>query len=152
MRFVADTMLGKLARWLRVLGYDTHYQPRYRPGDIDHFVKHGRIILSRHKKMADRYDNGVLLYSNHTGEQMAELKEKIGLVSDSSRWFSRCLVCNEVLKHVHPQQAGESIPDYIFYQYSKTNMIRSCPSCGRYYWPGSHREKMLEQLRNWGLS
>ena len=149
MRFIADCMLGKLAKWLRVLGYDTHYQRYYRPGDVDHLVEKGRCLLSRHKRITDHYTNAVLLRANAVGGQVAELKEQVCLDPDQSDWFSRCLICNILLVEVQEEVARENVPEHVFYE----NMtgIRFCPSCGRYYWPGSHRTKMVRQLNEWGF-
>ena len=149
MRFVADSMLGKLARWLRVLGYDTCYQSYYGQGVIDQLVKQGRRLLSRHKDMADHYANAVLLHDNNIGGQIAELRQTGLLTPDQSTWFTRCLVCNALLEKPEETRARENVPEYIFYQ----NMaeIRFCPSCRRYYWPGSHRIRMLRQLQEWGF-
>ena len=68
IRFVADCMLGKLAKWLRVLGYDTHYQRYYRPGEIDQLVKKGRRLLSRHKRITEHYIDAVLIHANGVGD------------------------------------------------------------------------------------
>ena len=149
MRFVADSMLGKLAKWLRILGYDTHYQPYYRHGVIDQLLKEDRCLLSRHKEISDQYGNALLLHADQVGEQLAELKNMANLAPERSNWFSRCLICNSLLREVRQDEASENVPEYVFYQ----NMagIRSCPSCGRYYWPGSHRTRMIRQLREWGF-
>jgi uncharacterized protein with PIN domain len=149
VRFVADCMLGKLAKWLRVLGYDTHYQHYYRSGDIDQLVRKGRLLLSRHKRITDDYVNAVLILSNGVGGQLAELKEMDYLKSDQSKMFSRCLVCNVLLTQAQEDAARENVPEYVFYE----NMtgIRFCPSCERYYWPGSHRTRMVRQIKEWGL-
>ncbi len=142
-------MLGRLAKWLRVLGYDTHYQSHYRPGVLDKFVREGRLLLSRRSGTTTGYPDALLIRGNRVGEQMIELKERIHLAPDRSHWFTRCLICNAVLEQVNAHEARENVPEYVFYQ----NMpgIRSCSSCGRYYWPGSHRTRMLKQLATWGF-
>ena len=61
MWFVADSMLGKLAKWLRVLGYDTHYQGYYGPGVIAQLVKDNRLLLSRHNETVNRYLGTLLI-------------------------------------------------------------------------------------------
>lgn len=149
MRFVADSMLGKLAKWLRVLGYDTLYQPYYGHGVIDQLLKEDRRLLSRREETSNQYSNSILLHADIAGEQLAELKDMVNLAPDRSNWFSRCLICNALLRKAQPDEARENVPEYVFYQ----NMagIRSCPSCGRYYWPGSHRARMIRQLREWGF-
>ncbi|MDY6972745.1 MAG: Mut7-C RNAse domain-containing protein [Thermodesulfobacteriota bacterium] len=150
MKFVADAMLGKLAKWLRVLGYDTCYQRCYPPGAIDQLVQEGRRLLSRQKEITFRYGNAILLRGHRVGRQMAELKDRVHLAPDWSKWFSRCLVCNALLEETPTEEARENVPEYIFFE--NINGIRFCPSCGRYYWPGSHRTSMVRQLEEWGFS
>ena len=149
IRFVADCMLGKLAKWLRVLGYDTHYQCYYRPGDIDQLVKMGRLLLSRHKRTTDHYVNAVLIHSNGVGGQITELKKMGYFEPDQSNWFSRCLICNVLLTEAQEDAARENVPEYVFYE--NMTEIRFCPSCRRYYWPGSHRARMVRKIKEWGL-
>ncbi|MBW1768681.1 MAG: hypothetical protein JRJ65_16750 [Deltaproteobacteria bacterium] len=109
MKFLADSMLGRLAKWLRVMGYDTYYQ----------------------------------------SEQLQEMKQGGNLTPDRSNWFSRCLICNVRLKEAEAEKARESVPEYVLYE--NLAGIRFCPSCSRYFWPGSHRERMIRQLEEWGL-
>ena len=148
-KFVADCMLGRLAKWLRALGYDTHYQRYYRPGDIENLVKEGRLFLSRHRGKTDHYTHAVFIHANGVSDQIAELKKKAHLTSVRLTWFSRCLVCNVLLTDAQIDSARENVPEYVFYE----NMagIRLCPLCGRYYWPGSHRKSMIRQLEEWGF-
>ena len=143
-------MLGKLAKWLRIMGYDTHYQSSYRIDTIDQLVREGRRFLSRHKETSDRYNNAVLLRSNHVGEQIVELKEAVHLAPDRSKWFSRCLICNVLIEETPPEKIRDNVPAYVFCQ--NPGGIRFCPSCGRYYWPGSHRKRMERQLAEWGFT
>jgi uncharacterized protein with PIN domain len=149
IRFVADTMLGRLAKWLRVLGYDTHYQRHYGPGVMDEIVKAGALLLSRHRKKIHLHTDAVLLHGNTVGEQIAELKERLDLVPGRSRWFTRCLICNIQLIVIKIDEVRENVPEYVFHQ--NVSRIKYCPSCGRYYWPGSHRANMERQLEKWGF-
>jgi uncharacterized protein with PIN domain len=142
-------MLGKLAKWLRVLGYDTHYQSYYRSGAIDQFVRDGRCLLTRHKQRAHQYANAVMLHGNHVKEQLAELRKEMHLATDRSKWFVRCLVCNTLLENPREGDTEENVPDYVFHQNIKE--VRFCPACGRYFWPGTHRQRMVEQLEAWGF-
>ena len=150
MKFVADSMLGKLAKWLRVLGYDTHYQRFYRPGAIDRLLKGDRYLLSRHGAMANQYNKTVLLHADRVGVQLNELKDKLNLAPERSTWFSRCLVCNALLEETQPDDVRDNVPEYVFY--NNMTGVRSCPSCGRYYWAGSHRTRMVKQLAEWGFT
>jgi uncharacterized protein with PIN domain len=149
IRFVADTMLGRLAKWLRALGYDTHYQRHYGPGVMDGIVNTGALLLSRHREKTHLYTGAVLLHGNTVGEQIAELKERLDLMPERSRWFSRCLICNVKLMIIQIDEIRENVPEYVFHQ--NVSGIKCCPSCGRHYWPGSHKVRMEKQLKKWGF-
>jgi uncharacterized protein with PIN domain len=149
IKFIADSMLGKLAKWLRVLGYDTLYQPFYEEGVVAESVREGRQLLSRHKPTITHYANSVLILSDHVKDQLCELKNGGTITSDRSEWFSRCLLCNIPLEEAVGRDARENVPEYVFYQ--SAFGISFCPSCGRYFWQGSHRERMVSQLEEWGL-
>lgn len=149
VKFVADTMLGKLAKWLRVMGYDTVYQSFYGPGALEDFMKAGRILLTRHHLRAELPGQSLLLHQNRVGEQLAELRRQVDLSPDPALRFTRCLRCNTPLVDAPQAMAQEEVPEYIYYQ--NPGKIRFCPTCRRHYWPGSHRAGMEKQLQKWGL-
>lgn len=150
-RFLADSMLGKLARWLRVMGFDTHYQPYYDEKTMDRIINDGFTLLSRHRKKILRYPaHSILILSDRVEHQLQELRKTGYIPSHRSRWFTRCLLCNTLLKAVSVKDARENIPEYVYYQ--NVPEVRFCPSCGRYFWPGSHRNRMVNQLREWGIT
>ena len=148
-RFLADTMLGKLAKWLRIMGYDTIYRSSYKMGEIEENITAGRLILSRNTRLTDTHGHFFLIRSVHVGDQLHELSEGGYIIPQKSGWFSRCLVCNVILKNIPVEAARESVPEYVFYQ--NLTAIRFCPTCGRYFWPGSHRDRMIHQLKAWGF-
>jgi uncharacterized protein len=149
MRFIADSMLGKLAKWLRILGHDTYYQSYYSSDMIKLLVGENRWLLSRRKATAELYKNALLVQSDHVGDQLKEINDKVPLFLGSSYIFSRCIKCNVVLEDARAEVAEENIPEYVFYEH--TRGVRFCPSCKRYYWPGSHRERVARQLQAWKL-
>ena len=142
-------MLGKLSKWLRVLGYDTHYQSCYNEGALKKLAEEGRKLLSRRMQIRKLYSNALWLHSDHVLEQLLQLKETGALITDRSKWFTRCLVCNVPLTDAPVEAYVESVPDYILHQ--RISNLRLCPVCHRFFWPGSHREKMIHQLEEWGL-
>ncbi len=148
-RFGADSMLGRLSKWLRVMGYDTHYQSFYDDEAVVRLTKEGRIFLSRRTSVLERYSGAIRIYSDHVGEQLRELVHSGILKPDHSRWFRRCLVCNAPLQDTPPLLSMESVPDYILQQGGAN--IRSCPACRRLFWAGTHRENMIRQLERWGF-
>ncbi len=148
-RFVADSMLGRLSKWLRVMGYDTHYQPFFKEGVIQELVHGGHKLLSRHRATIILYPNSMLILSDHVRDQLHEMKKEGAFTADRSKWFTRCLTCNVPLREAEAEDTRANIPEYVFHRH--TSEIRFCPSCGRYFWPGSHRGRMIKQLEEWGF-
>jgi len=143
-------MVGRLAKWLRVLGYDTHYQTHYTPDRLETLLSQGRVLLTRHRKRAESSGRkAVLVHGNHVRDQLIGLARELHLEPVRSAWFSRCLICNTLLKQACENEARDKIPEYVFYQ--NMAQIHFCPTCGRYFWPGSHRTRMEDQLKKWGL-
>lgn len=149
MKFLCDSMLGKLSKWLRIMGYDTHYQSFYTKERISHLVDDGRILLSRHSPTVHQYPNSLLIRSDHVKEQLHEMRNEGHLTLERSEWFTRCLICNVTLKIAEAEYARENVPEYVFY--NNMTEIRFCPSCNRYFWPGNHRNNMMSQLKEWGF-
>ena len=149
-RFVADVMLGRLSKWLRVMGCDTHYQPFYKSETIDVYIRDGRLLLTKSARMFEKYSPSLLIETDHVRTQLQEIIKKGFLSLDYSRWFTRCLVCNVPLKCIAPEEAKNHTPEYIYSQ--NTSGIHFCPSCGRYFWPGSHKTRMMNQLSEWNLN
>jgi uncharacterized protein len=150
MRFVADIMLGRLARWLRVLGFDTRYQSFELTQDVTEMLERARIPLTRRRKLIPSLEGAVFIRYNSIGKQLIQLKKTLPLETCHVNWFSRCLLCNVLLMDAHEEAARDSIPEYVFHQ--NITSIRFCPVCGRYFWPGSHRDRMEKQLNIWGFT
>ena len=148
-KFFLDAMLGRLNKWLRVLGYDSICRRVFDQDRAPSHLKEGRILLTRHRKLFQRFDRVLLLDENHVGSQLAELREKLGMDPDRSRLFSRCLLCNVLLVEATEKMIKENVPDHVYHE--NIFNIRFCPSCGRFYWPGTHKNRMEKQLRQWGF-
>jgi len=146
MKFVADRMLGKLAKQLRMLGYDTLY---YRGEDAYPLIRLGRqesrVILTRNTKLMARKaeDMIVRITEDKPLPQLKELAQKAGIDMDEERIFSRCLLCNAVLDPISRTEAEGKVPDFIFHLQEQ---FFRCPQCSRIYWPGSHQENMQRRM------
>lgn len=149
IRFAADSMLGVLARYLRVMSYDTIYRSYYSDKILSELVKEGRILLTRSRATYRQYGNSIFIDSDLVKDQLKTVDNAIGLTKDREEWFKRCLVCNSSLLESKEEAAKDNVPDYIFLKYSKR--ILFCPSCKKFYWPGTHRQRMLERLKDWGF-
>ena len=148
-QFIIDTMLGKLAKWLRVMSYDAHYQSYYKDGELAQFIKDGRVLLSRDRKIIQEYEDSFFIKSDHVCDQLLEVKENGYIKESEIICFLRCLICNTPLEKIQVEKARGRIPEYIYNQ--NDNHIRFCRSCGRYFWPGSHKYRMTTQLKEWGF-
>lgn len=146
--FLLDSMLGRLGKWLRVMGFDTHYQPVYISGEIDRLHTGGRLLLSRNRTIVKSRRPALLINADQIRGQLYEIKNKGYLPVLKEKWFSRCLLCNILLADVTTEDICEDIPEYVL---SDTSGIRHCPQCKRYFWKGSHRKRMLNQIDEWKL-
>jgi uncharacterized protein len=147
MRFIADSMFGKLARTLRMLGYDTVYvrdNERSRLSDPD--LLSGRTLITTDRKISGAKD---LFFLDEIDplKQAVILKERFGLTADAG--FTVCMKCNTRLAVVEKSSVLALIPEKV-----KTNFdsFTSCPACGRVYWKGTHYIAMMEKIKKAGIS
>jgi uncharacterized protein len=144
IRFIADVMVGKLARWLRILGMDVLYSNKYEDDEIIQIAKEERrIILTRDTRLAARRDAPlhVLIESDFYKEQVRQVVRAFGISNFDV--FSRCLHCNLRLQKIDKESVFERVPPYV---YLSQQDFAVCPSCDRVYWHGTHTENMLKQL------
>jgi len=144
VRFVADVMLGRLARWLRVLGYDTLYDPH-----VPRFLlpveaqREDRVLLTRSRRMVEEHPRvrSYLVYPDRPREQLIEIMEHFELGTD---WiFSRCTLCNRLVEQVSPEEVKNLVPEAVLQMKSA---VYRCPGCGKIYWEGSHIHRFREFL------
>ncbi len=150
MKFIADRTLGKLAKGLRMLGYDTLY---YRSEDIDQLIRlareEDRIILTRNTKLVLRRpkDRIITITEDKPFRQLKEVVQKGRLSLDEEKLYTRCLLCNDPIDAIPREEAEGKVPDFIF---SQQRDFYRCPKCRRIYWQGSHlgnMAKKVEELR-----
>lgn len=146
MKFIVDCMFGKLAKWLRILGYDTLYYKGSDPKDLIKIANlEDRIIITRNKKSFPHQPKDRIIWINED-EPYDQLKELIskGVISLSGEEnFSRCTICNIKLENIPKQNVKGIIPDYIFLHHSE---FSHCPQCHRIYWQGTHLDNMKKRI------
>lgn len=145
-RFVADRMLGKLAKWLRVLGCDVVYLKRADEEEILEKLQEGRTLLTRNRRARSWQGKGrvFVVKENDPKLQLREVVKGFGLHELDGAIFSRCLSCNHPLDEVRREEVREEVPEYI---YQTQREFHRCKDCGKIYWPGSHAVRMRQQLK-----
>jgi uncharacterized protein len=146
IKFAADKMLGKLAKWLRILGHDVIYGQHLsgygliRAARVEH-----RLILTRDRGLKKKQPPDFLfIESDHCREQLRQVIEACGLRATDNA-FTRCLECNFVLEPRSKASVEKIVPPYVF---ATQENFSCCPKCHRVYWPGTHHQKMIEDLKS----
>jgi uncharacterized protein with PIN domain len=136
-------MLGTLAKWLRILGYDTLYDPRLDDHQLVRLARaEDRILLTRDRPLAGRRGLRVLLIAGQElDEQLRQVLVELELEPD--RAYSRCPVCNGLLEAISHEEARAQVPPYVARTHTQ---FKHCSSCGRIYWQGTHWQQMEEHL------
>ncbi len=145
-KFIADAMLGKLARWLRILGYDTTYFAKKADGDLIRIAKEQeRIVLTRDTRLIKREDLGEFFFiqNNSHWKQLQEAYQGIELKVDPRFLLSRCLICNAEIERVAKESVRGKVPEYVF---KTQERFFSCPDCQRIYWGATHRTNILQEI------
>ena len=144
--FAAEKTLGRLAKWLRLLGFDTLYEPQVAAAEFIDNLGNDRILLTRTRLVRRQPTIGKLIFvhSDHWTEQLKQIILELGLKADQIRPFSRCLDCNIRIVSADKNSLWGRVPDYIFEIHDH---FQTCPKCGKVYWSGSHTERSLEMMQ-----
>lgn len=136
--FDVDGMLGGLARWLRILGFDTEYPCTRRSED--------RYFVTANKKMLD--PRAIVVQSNNPSDQLREVLEAAHILPDPKLFLTRCLICNTPVRKIPREKVRKRVPAQI---YESVTLFNECPCCGRIYWKGSHSSRILRRLKESGI-
>ena len=148
-RFIADAMLGRLVRWMRLLGYDVLYDPGLKDREIARIaVRERRVVLTRDRELlasrAIRLDRpGIMVDADRVRDQLAIVFGALGLQPRAGLLFSRCSKCNGSLADVTPQTVRGRVPPFVL---KTSTRFSVCEGCGQVYWDGTHRELVRRQL------
>jgi len=144
MKFIADVMVGKLARYLRMAGYDVLYE---NTASDDHIVKvaekTGRVVLTRDTLMLTRrgFKNGTIKYlcieDDNFKSQLKQLKTELKIPLEPK--LTRCIECNNKLIKVNKEDVRGKVPPYVF---KTQENFMYCKKCGKYYWRGTHYQNI----------
>jgi uncharacterized protein with PIN domain len=141
VRFVTDTHLGRLASYLRMLGFDTLYRNDYRDDELAQLSRsQRRALLTKDLGLLKRsaVTQGYFVRATHPRQQLREVVRRFDL-SSAMAPFERCLRCNGLLQPALKQDAEARLPPRTRGLF---NEFHECAVCGRIYWKGSHYERM----------
>ena len=149
LKFAADRMLGRLAKWLRVIGQDVIYGEHLSGSGLIRAARaESRLILTRDTRLKHKQPPPFLFIgSDHYREQLRQVITEFGL-EPAQAMFTRCIECNTALQPKSKESVKGGIPPYVF---SSQETFSRCPTCQRIFWPATHHEKMLEELRRIGI-
>ncbi len=140
-------MLGSLAKWLRIFGFDTFYPDSTTNDDfiLQIASREKRLLISRDKELLIRAKKTLVpvleIQTTNLTEQLQQVLKKIPV--DEEKILSRCTVCNTLIHSVEKETIKDKIPEKVF---QTRNEFWICPSCSKYYWMGTHYENMREKI------
>lgn len=147
-RFLADAMLGRLAKWLRILGYDAEYFPGEDDDLLRQARREGRVLLTRDTRLLRRrlLPPHLFIESDHVMEQLRQVVVALRL-DPTAPPARRCVCCNTVLEPRHKAEVLGLVPEFVL---SHHQAFWACPACRRIYWAGTHRQRMEEAIKALG--
>ncbi len=141
MKFIADEMLGRLAKWLRICGFDTAYFRHVRDSELFRLsILENRVLLTRDTLLIRRRGIKNFLFISHDQplEQIKQVVRELNIPYPAEP-FSRCIMCNDLLEPYTKEEACRTVPEYV----CKTqNVFGKCPKCHKIYWKGTHYARM----------
>lgn len=144
MKFICDEMLGTLAKWLRIIGYDTKYARGMKDEEIIEIaIKEDRIVLTRDKMLSRKAMKGFYIEEKELEKQIERVVKKFKL-DVKKNIFSRCTVCNIPVVKIERSKVEGKVPENVW---KNNKEFWICPNCGRIYWMGSHWENIKNRLK-----
>jgi uncharacterized protein with PIN domain len=148
LKFLADSMLGKLVRWLRMLGQDVDYSNNMEDSELLAKAREEkRILLTRDFELYQRaVGRGIEAYyvEGETGEaKLAELVTRFNIALEINMKSSRCPKCNSTIRPISREEAAGSVEERTLDNYKE---FWKCSKCGQIYWQGAHWTKIDKTL------
>jgi len=151
MKLLVTQELGRLCKWLRILGIDASY---IRSNNLSEIIfsaiRESRIIITRNRRLAEHPGlKMVLIKSDFLKEQLRQILDELKIEIRLEEMFMRCIICNEVLREVEKEKVKDLVPEYVFN--TQENFVE-CPKCKRIYWQGTHWGNVRHYLEEIGSS
>lgn len=146
MKFLVTKELGKLCKWLRILGFDVEY---FKSANISSIIvnalREERVLLTRKTDLGKHPGiRTIIVKSDDFKKQLQQVINTFSLPVKKERVFSRCLVCNEKLDLRPKEKVKHKVPPYI---YNKHQKFMQCNKCGRIYWQGTHWQSVNKIIK-----
>lgn len=142
MKFLVTKELGKLCKWLRILGYDTKYiEVENQSSIIINALREDRILLTRKSNIGKHFGIKILFIKfDNLENKLKQVINTFSLQLKDEKLFSRCIECNKRLELVPgKEKIRDKVPRYV---YKKHQKFMECSQCGKVYWKGSHWESV----------
>ena len=144
-RFATDRTLGRLTKWLRILGFDTVFESDFSIKEFYENLAPDRILLTRigkfRKPLAGQ--RRVYIRANDWAGQLEQTIDELAITLGDTRPFSRCTKCNSAIVEIARENIFGRVPDYIWENHDAFSM---CQNCERIFWSGSHVERSRERI------
>jgi uncharacterized protein len=147
MKFIADAMLGTLARWLRGMGYDVAYDSSLPDRLLLRRAREeGRVLLTRDTGLIVLKDvpEHIFITSDLVEAQVSQVLKTLRLRPEEGCFLTRCLACNGLLMVVEKPEVKAEVPPFV---YATQKTFHRCPDCRRIYWEGTHVPRMKKKLQ-----
>ena len=148
MRFLCDQMLGTLAKWLRLFGFDTYYANSEIDDNkiLEIAEKEKRVLISRDKELIIRAKKKkVDFFEIKTTDLDQQLKLVLNNIDiDEKAILTRCSLCNSLVEEIDKEDVVDFVPEKVF---KNNDKFWFCSKCKKYYWMGSHYDKIISNLK-----
>ena len=149
MKFLCDQMLGTLAKWLRIYGFDTFFVNSEMDDAklMEITKKENRILITRDRNLIQsaRRENlkTIEIKTTDINEQISTVLDDIKI--DKTKVLSRCILCNTEVEEIKKEDIKAKVPKRVF---DNNEKFWFCKKCNKIYWKGTHYEKMFEKINN----
>jgi uncharacterized protein with PIN domain len=149
-KFIVTKELGKLAKWLRILGYDSaYYRKKDVPGLIIKTLREERVLLTRSPGLS-KYKGirTVIIKHDHVEDQIEQVAGELELPLNEEEMFHICVECNAPLEDISKKNAEGRVPEYVFRTQEE---FKQCPKCDKIFWKGTHWDMVSGWLGKKGI-